>query len=188
MSDFELLPETQKNRPSTGFGHERGFEGDTNVWLTPRNILDALGQFDLDPCAAPHPRPWDVAKRHYTLSDGEDGMLLPWEGRVFCNPPYGPHVGLWMEKMVDHGSGIALIFARVETQVWQRTIWPFASGILFPDRRIAFCRPDGKAGATAGAPSALVAFSDEDAENLRTGSITGTFVRAIGREGVTVDE
>jgi len=180
--DFTLTEEQKKARPNKGFGHERGFEGDTNVWLTPPSILEHLGDFDLDPCAAPLPRPWNIAEKHYTLSEGQDGLLLPWSGRVFCNPPYGPHVGLWMRKMISHGNGIALIFARVETNVWQRIIWPGAKGILFPDRRIAFCRPDGTPGSTAGAPSALVAFSEADAEILRRGSIGGIFTRSISRK------
>lgn len=48
-------------------------------WLTPPEILRALGPFDLDP-AAPIVRPWDMAARHYTKID--DGMSQPWEGRV----------------------------------------------------------------------------------------------------------
>lgn len=44
-------------------------------WLTPQNILNALGPFDLDPCA-PINRPWDMAARHYTVAD--DGLSKPW--------------------------------------------------------------------------------------------------------------
>lgn len=55
-------------------------------WLTPPEIIKALGQFDLDPCA-PVVRPWDTAERHYSIKD--NGLMLPWSGRVWCNPPYG---------------------------------------------------------------------------------------------------
>ena len=37
-------------------------------WLTPPEILAALGEFDLDPCS-PIPRPWDTARKHYTVAD-----------------------------------------------------------------------------------------------------------------------
>lgn len=40
----------------------------TNVWLTPRYVLDLLGQFDVDPCAATV-RPWDCARINYTEAD-----------------------------------------------------------------------------------------------------------------------
>lgn len=38
--------------------------GDTDTWLTPRWILDTLGPFDLDPCAASEIPTW-VAPRYF---------------------------------------------------------------------------------------------------------------------------
>lgn len=49
-------------------------------WLTPPELLRALGPFALDPCA-PVVRPWDTAERHYTVED--DGLSIPWVGRVW---------------------------------------------------------------------------------------------------------
>lgn len=48
-------------------------------WLTPPEILRALGPFDLDPCA-PVIRPWETAATHYTVED--DGLSKPWVGRA----------------------------------------------------------------------------------------------------------
>jgi len=168
-----------KAKGGKGFGHERGSQGETNDWLTPRYIIEEIGPFHLDPCAAPNPRPWDTAKHHITFP--QDGLAAKWEGRVFCNPPYGPDTGKWMKRMGEHNSGIALIFARVETIAWQKWVWPFAEGIFFFDGRIAFHKPNGTKGQTAGAPSALVAFSPADAECLRLSALPGVFTRAIGR-------
>jgi hypothetical protein len=53
-------------------------------WLTPPPLIQALGEFDLDPCA-PIKRPWDMAKNHYTIED--DGLEKDWFGRVWLNPP-----------------------------------------------------------------------------------------------------
>ena len=39
----------------------------TDEWYTPKWIVDALGSFDLDPCA-PENRLWNTAKRHITPS------------------------------------------------------------------------------------------------------------------------
>ena len=57
--------------------HERGADSST-IWLTPPKLLAFLGEFDLDPCAAPSPRPWPTAKRHIELPD--DGLAAEWGG------------------------------------------------------------------------------------------------------------
>lgn len=75
-------------------------ETTTNVWLTPRYVLDLLGQFDTDPCAATV-RPWDCARVNYTVE--HNGLLLPWEGRVWLNPPYGNEVGYQVVPTVRAG-------------------------------------------------------------------------------------
>ena len=90
-----------------GFGFERT-EG-KDEWLTPPEIIKALGSFELDPCS-PINRPWDTAAKHYTIED--NGLSLPWHGRVWMNPPYGDATEMWMQRLAEHGNGIALIFAR----------------------------------------------------------------------------
>lgn len=84
-------------------------------WLTPPHVLEQLGVFDLDPCS-PVNRPWDTAKYHMTIND--DGMSKKWEGRVFCNPPYGTQTKHWLDKCAEHGNCIALVFARTETKMF----------------------------------------------------------------------
>jgi hypothetical protein len=42
--------------------------GDSQTWITPRWLLDALGDFDLDSAAA-DPRPWDCARLNLTERD-----------------------------------------------------------------------------------------------------------------------
>jgi hypothetical protein len=39
--------------------------GKSQSWITPKHIIDALGPFDLDPCAS-DPRPWDCAGDNWT--------------------------------------------------------------------------------------------------------------------------
>jgi hypothetical protein len=142
-------------RKADGFaGHER--KGMTNDWLTPRYILDALGRFDLDPCAALG-QPWATAKRHLTVKD--DGLRRNWRGRVWLNPPYGDRTHLWLAKMAAHRDGIALLYARTETQMFHDHVWGVANGIFFFKGRVGFCRADGKPAAeVAGAPSVLVSY------------------------------
>lgn len=103
-------------------------ERTTDEWLTPPEIIKALGVFDLDPCS-PVKRPWDTALNHYTIND--DGLSLPWFGRVWCNPPFGREAIRWLRKMKEHGDGIALIPARTETTMFYECVWGYADGVLF---------------------------------------------------------
>ena len=144
-------------------------------WLTPPELVRALGEFDLDPCS-PIERPWPTARKHYTILD--DGLSQPWEGRVWLNPPYGKYTGDWLEKLADHGRGTALVFARTETIHWHRHVWPAGTAVMFLKGRINFYHVTGaRARKNAGAPSALVAYGREDAEVLRTCKIPGHYVK-----------
>lgn len=53
----------------------RGQDGATNVWLTPRYILEALGPFDLDPASCPG---YETARKHYYEAD--NGLYCDWDG------------------------------------------------------------------------------------------------------------
>jgi len=156
-------------------GHTLPNKGADVIWLTGQDVLSNLGTFDLDPCAAPSPRPWPTALRHIELP--EDGLIAPWHGRVWLNPPYDEHLGDWMERMATHRVGIALTFARTEIDIWQRWIWPYADSILFPAGRFYFHFPDGtKAKGNAGGPSALIAYSPNDSDYLWHSGIAGAIV------------
>lgn len=148
----------------------------THVWLTPPEILAALGPFDLDPCAAPSPRPWATASRHIELPD--DGLSADWIGRVWCNPPFGSQTWAWLERMADHGNGIALAFARTDTDGFHRTVWGRADGVLFLKSRPHFHLPDGsKARGNSGGPIVLIAYGSENARALSSCGLPGAFLR-----------
>lgn len=147
----------------------------TVEWLTPPEVLKALGPFDLDPCS-PRIRPWDTAARHVSLPD--NGLAMQWTGRVWLNPPYGKWTGRWLQKLAAHGNGIAMIFARTETQMFFEYIWHQANGILFLKGRPCFHRPDGtKASGNSGAPVCLVAYGSENADQLQACGIPGYYVK-----------
>lgn len=164
-------------------GHTRGFVGETNEWLTPPHIIEALGPFDLDPCA-PEVRPWDTAAQHYTAAD--DGLSKPWRGLVYCNPPYGDQTFVWMERLAEHGDGIALIFARTETAGFFESCWRHATAMLFLRGRLHFHFPDGqRAQANAGGPSVLLAFGERAAQRLADSGLDGALVTGWS---MTVDQ
>lgn len=150
------------------------------TWLTPPHILDALGtweDFDLDPCAAPDPRPWPTAWRMNAAADA-DGLAIEWHGRVWLNPPYtASEIEAWLGKLADHGRGTALIFARTETEAFQRQVWNRAHGLLFLCGRLFFHHTDGtRAKMNGGAPSVLCAYGAEDMDRLAAAELDGAFV------------
>ena len=115
----------------SGIGsHTSPNKGENETWLTPPDILSVLGVFDLDPCAAPSPRPWGTALRHIEWPYA-DGLKSDWTGRIWLNPPYSRDIGVWLERMAKHGNGIALTFARTETEAWSEWVWLHAAGVLF---------------------------------------------------------
>lgn len=137
----------------------------SDEWLTPPELLRPLGEFDLDPCA-PESRPWDTAKRHYSRSD--DGLVQPWRGRVWLNPPFGREAVKWLRKLRDHRNGIALVPARTETAMFYECVWGKADAVCFLRGRPHFHRVDGtRAQANSGAPICLVAYGWENAGRLR---------------------
>jgi hypothetical protein len=148
------------------FSYERDVKNGTETWLTPRWITDPLGAFDLDPCGHPN---WPIATEHYIWPES-DGLMMPWHGRIFCNPPYGTQADAWANRMVGSGNGYLLLFARTETQMFKR-FWTVASGLFFFEGRIRFHRADGSLGEPAPAPSVLIAFGEENSERLLT--VTG---------------
>lgn len=155
-------------------GHSRGYRGSTVEWYTPPGIFDALGlTFDLDPCAPPGGLPWVPAARSYCEAD--DGLSQPWEGRVWLNPPYGPGTAVWMRRLAAHGHGVALVFARTETEWWHATVGS-ASAVCFIAGRLTFVDAEKKPGRfNSGAPSALVAYDDDCARAVATAGLGMTF-------------
>lgn len=150
----------------------------TVEWLTPPYVLDALGgaaSFDLDPCS-PADRPWPTAQRHYTQTD--NGLIRRWHGRIWLNPPYSKNViSKWLARLSAHGIGIALIFARTETEAFHRHVWSQCSALLFLEGRLNFHYPDGAmCEKNAGAPSVLCAYGRNDADCLADCALPGQFV------------
>lgn len=161
-----------------GMGSHQSSSSQTDTWLTPPAIIEALGgwqSFDLDPCAAID-QPWLTAKIHYT--EIENGLHRPWHGRVWMNPPYKTElVAKFMGRMADHNQGVALIFARTETDSFHRFVWERATGIIFLRGRLHFHRINGKrAEINAGAPSCLISYGNEDRDILAAAAIDGHFV------------
>lgn len=168
----------QEARLGKGIGGHHSARSRTDVWLTPPKILAALGEFDLDPCAATG-QPWKTARHHFVEAD--NGLMQPWVGRVWLNPPYGKEAAAWLDRLAQHGDGIALIFARTETQMFFASVWPKASALLFIRGRLNFHLPNGeRATKNAGGPTVLAAYGARNANALELSGIPGAFIRLVG--------
>lgn len=148
------MPTYQRNSPAS------------NVeWVTPLEIIQALGRFDLDPCT-PETMPWQTAERRFTRQD--DGLTKPWFGRVWLNPPFGPHAPAWLARLRDHGNGIALIPARTETRMFFASVWGYADGVCFLRGRPRFHHVDGRRSKSGiNAPVCLVAYGKDNLSALQ---------------------
>ena len=118
---------------------------------TPQYILDAviecMGAIDLDPCSNSKEFPnVPAAARHYTIQD--NGLVQPWEGRVFINPPFGPGVEVWFSKLYQERlagrttEAIVLWKSATETAAW-KTLTRLSCRVCFPSARIRFVGPQG---------------------------------------------
>ena len=160
------------NRP------HRPNEGITNDWLTPPYIIEALGPFDLDPCASVN-QPWATAKKMIALPN--DGLSANWSGRVWLNPPYGKQLYDWLEKLSTHGNGIALTFSRTETKGFVKHVWNKADALMFLDGRLHFHHSGTgeRAKGNSGGASVLIAYGKPNVKALLLSGLSGTVVDPI---------
>lgn len=130
-------------------------------WETPQDLFDALnvlwGPFDIDVCATKQNA---KCKRFYTKN--QDGLVRPWKGRIWMNPPYGREIGKWMRKAwisATHGNAsvvVCLVPARTDTAWWHE--YAMKGKIEFIRGRIKF---NGHKN-SAPFPSAVVVFGAKE--------------------------
>ena len=133
-------------------------------WATPQALFDSLDaefHFDLDPCACPETA---KCKRFYT---GIEGLMQPWEGRVFVNPPFGRPLKEWVARCAGACSNgaeivVALLPVRTDT-AWWHDFADRAEERRFLRGRLKF----GEAKNSAPFPSAVVVFRGVDDERRK---------------------
>jgi ParB family chromosome partitioning protein len=123
-----------------------------NEWYTPGEYLEAaravMGGIDLDPASCAEANRSVRAARYYTQA--ENGLLHPWSGRVWCNPPYTQvrpgrsALKAWVEKLVvsyrlGHVSEAICLLPSDTSTRWFAWLWAFV--VCFPPRRLRFDRP-----------------------------------------------
>jgi site-specific DNA-methyltransferase (adenine-specific) len=125
------------------------FSSASDRWSTPPEVYEALHAefgFTLDPC----PLDGEV--------DGLSPLFCDWNGqRVFCNPPYGPGIGDWLERGKEAELAVYLIPARTDTAWFHDHCLARASEIRFIRGRLKF----GGCQNPAPFPSMVVVFRGE---------------------------
>ena len=101
----------------------------TDQWDTPPELVAAMAPifpWDLDVCASSP----NVCRQFYSPAD--DGLLKPWRGLCWMNPPYGRDIPMWVERASmakGHATTVSLLPARPDTAWWQDTV-PFAGQVV----------------------------------------------------------
>ena len=135
------------------------FSSKSVVWETPQDLFDKLNaefHFDLDVCALPENA---KCEKYYTPED--DGLLQPWNGTCWCNPPYGRTIGKWIQKAYETFAGggtvVMLLPARTDTKWFHEYIYNKAE-IRFIKGRLKF----GNSKNVAPFPSMIVVFDGKE--------------------------
>ena len=103
------------------------FSSRKDDWATPwplfRACEKAYGPFSLDVCATAA-----NAKCVRFFNPEDNGLIQPWHGVCWMNPPYGREIGHWVEKAVaeaQNGSRVVcLLPARTDTAWWHGSVLP----------------------------------------------------------------
>ena len=153
----------------------------TTDLLTPPSLLEALGAlrtnregeyvlgphpFDLDPCTSER-QPWPTARTMWTAH--EDGMSHVWHGEVWLNPPYGRELYSWLARLAAHGSGMALLYARTDTQGFRTHVLDRADALYLFTGRLWFHQPvtGAQCPANCGGPMCLAIYGSKPLERVQ---------------------
>lgn len=122
---------------------KRGPKPEIDDRATAPEVFDPLNKrfrFTLDVAASP-----TNAKCNTYITLADDGLVQPWVGRIWCNPPYSdiePWIDkAWTEWEDGRPEVIAMLLPanRTEQGWWQDLIEPYRDG-LGPDLKIEFLR------------------------------------------------
>ena len=103
------------------------FSSNKQDWTTPQDFYEKLDKefhFTLDPASDDNNH---KCNKYFTVKD--NGLIQSWQGHtVFCNPPYGREVGLWVKKASEESQKpnttvVLLIPARTDTKYFHDYIY-----------------------------------------------------------------
>ena len=121
-----------------------------NEWWTPALYIESvrrvLGGIDLDPASCSEANA--VVKATTFFSESDNGLIQPWIGRVFLNPPYSTNKEFAEKMCNEYAAGnsteaIVLLGAHAIETKWFAPYWDFT--LCFTGHRIKFNTPTGPA-------------------------------------------
>src|SRR5690606_19572979 len=91
--------------------------------------------------------------------------------------------GQWLNKLAEHGNGIALVFARTDT-AWFHDITKKCDAIFFKRGRIRFLTSEKESSNSAGAGSCFLAFGKTAVERLKRMNSEGMLIELNRTQGI----
>lgn len=166
----------------------------SNEWYTLPLYVDAarkvMGGIDLDPASCEKANRVIRATSFYT--EEQNGLMQPWFGRVWLNPPYGRCKGSKDGKAISHQQAFAeklqreysagtieqaiLLSLGNPNSTWFQPLLSFYT--CFFHGHLHFYRPDGSEG-DFGFPLAFVYLGPNEARFIEVFSKFGRIVRAV---------
>ena len=159
----------------------------SDEWETPPDLFAYLNtrfHFTLDVAAT---RENTKCPSYYTMV--EDGLRQPWNGSIWCNPPYTRHQAKnWVLKAIHElnynkhcNLVMFLLPVRTDTLLWHDILMKEANEICFIQGRVGFLRPDRKYINEAPFPSCLVLFT-KNTTGLRFTSLKKSEFKDFGKQ------
>ena len=100
------------------------FTSKSDLYATPIALFKELNEefhFTLDVCATS-----SNAKCSRFFTKEEDGLVQPWSGIIWMNPPYGREIGNWLKKAneaaITGATVVCLVPARTDTIWWHNYV------------------------------------------------------------------
>lgn len=128
----------------------------SNEHYTPARYIEAarlvMGTIDLDPASCAKAN--EIVKATKFFAEENNGLMKPWRGNVWLNPPYGGTAGEFIAKLISEiqvksvDQALVLVNAHCTDTAWFQPLW---NGVLcFTDHRIDFYGDDTRSGSTHG--------------------------------------
>ena len=122
-------------------------------WYTPPEYIEAarkvMGSIDLDPCSSVLAQKVVKAAKYYTIHT--NGLIHPWAGNVWMNPPYAAKlINPFVDKLLanlesgDVKQAIMLTHCNSDTK-WYHRAWNECRAFCQTRGRVRFYNANGKA-------------------------------------------